>query len=107
MSERVVPTKPGWWRCSHVFSVSDEQIVHVIEEFGSLKFYGGLFDGFVDVKSNNVSWIAPVPSAEAVHAAVESLKECRDELVTLRSRLLRGVVERAEQAIAGLTVGEG
>lgn len=47
------------------------------------------------------------PSAEAVQAAVEALKECRDELVTLRSRTLAGVVQRAEDAIAGLTGVEG
>lgn len=81
MSERVVPTKPDvWWLCCHEYSSSDDQIVHVIDEGGSLVFYGGLFNGFLPVTSPCVTWLAPIPSAEAVQAAVEAMRFMKDTL---------------------------
>lgn len=110
MSEpRVLPTEPGWWRCCHEYSASDEQIVHVIDEGGSLVFYGGLFNGFLPVSHPSVCWLAPVPSREAVDAAVIAMRSA-DSLAEWAGK--HGLFNTSEfrelnrNAIAGLT-GKG
>jgi len=77
------PSEPGWWWCSHNYSASDDQCVHVIDEGGSLVFYGGLFDGFLPVTSDCVTWLEPVITPDQRRQAVAAM----DASETLLSNL--------------------
>lgn len=101
----VYPTHTGWWWFSDDCTTEPAYV----------SLSGGVLvsrwsDGTlqpVTRKSLKPKWLAPVATPDAVAAAVDALKECRDELVTLRSRTLTGIIARADNAIAALTGGEG
>lgn len=107
MSERVVPTKPGWWlvnisgnrlaRPLHVVYVSniDSRSDDLVctEPGGSVSH----------VENSYFKWLAPVASPEAVAAAVEVLKGYGHAARLARDQ--QGVDE-IKRAIAGLTGGE-
>jgi len=103
-SPHVVPTKPGFWWCSFCGSNAVRE-VYVEESDSPDDPYLAVLDNAGEpwgVFAREIQWIAPVPSAEAVQAAVEVmckaafvLEAYGDHAVTLRN------------AIAGLTGGEG
>lgn len=97
MSERVVPTEPG------VFYVKwgeDANTMARISIKGDYDAVARFFNGAdVSVKNRNLMVLAPVPSSEAVAAAVEAMRNAV-------SSCPLGVAGRLEDAIAGLTGGE-
>lgn len=102
MSERRIPTEPGWWWC-------DYKGVRVLEVYWSLA-WGGRFvsiQGLVSAPVDDASfkWLEPVAIPDAVAAAVAALKAAAAEFH--EHEWANSLKVQMEQAIAALTGGEG
>lgn len=113
MSERAVPTKPGLWYYRHIESHGMPDSILIVREVTAEDDDHGTFteelvaefsetDELLEVGNVNGTWLAPVPSAEAVQAAVANAQFILDGdgvLPAYRQLLI--------DMIAGLTGGEG
>lgn len=100
MSKRVVPTEPG------VFYVKwgdNTRTIARVSIKGAYDAVARFFNGAdVSAKNRNLEILAPVPSAEAVQAAVEAMRfAMKAESVSMVTR------QMLNNAIAGLIGGEG
>lgn len=106
MSERVLPTKPGWWWASMFDGV---QILYV-ERCGDNLIANVNADVEVSPVGlvHEIDWLAPVPSAAAVQAAVEAMTQSKSAMKAwMRECDWRVFVANRDNAIAGLTGGDG
>jgi len=84
MSERVVPTEPGWWWVVYDGAACDETVVEVFDdECGGLRFRGPLVEGEPLVTARLWVWLEPV----APLGTAARLAEVEAEIAALKQRI--------------------
>lgn len=104
MSERAVPTKPGFWWCSFCGNKAVREVYVEESESPDDTFLAVLDDAGEPwgVFSKEIQWIAPVPSSESVQAAIANAQFILDG-----DGVLPAYRQLLVDAIAGLTGVEG